>query len=90
MESRVASEGPAGDRLRGMRYSIAIAVAALGLGCQISPVVSTPEEGSRSSRYRDCKDAARAYCRDFRGASQEEMKKCVAEAAFKCTSGGSE
>jgi hypothetical protein len=71
-----------------MRLSIAIVVAALGVGCQISPTVAT-DEGRRASRYDDCRSAARAYCRDAVETPEEEMKQCVAKAAFNCTSGGS-
>jgi hypothetical protein len=66
---------------------ILIALAALSVGCQISPTV-TPDEGRRSSRYDDCRNAARAYCRDSVQAPEGEMSECVAKAAFTCTSGG--
>lgn len=83
MASNETTSGP----LRGLRLAIAVGVAALALGCQISPTVS-PDDGRRPSRYNDCRNAARAYCRDSVQASDADMKQCVAKAAFTCTSGG--
>ncbi len=87
MQGSIGSAGNWSGRLHGMKLAIAIGVAAVALGCQISPTV-TPDEGRRTSRYDDCRNAARAYCRDSVRAPEEEMKECVAKAAFTCTSGG--
>ena len=66
---------------------LAMALAVLApLGCEISPVVSAPEEPR--SRYSDCDRAARDYCEDFLGASRQDMDACVAEHRFKCVSSG--
>lgn len=56
------------------------------LACQISPVVSSPEE--RRSRYWDCDRAAREYCEHSIGASDPEMDACVAEYRYRCVSAG--
>jgi hypothetical protein len=56
------------------------------LGCEISPVVSAPEQ--EGSRYRDCERAARDYCKHSIKAGEDEMKACVAEHLFRCVSAG--
>ena len=72
-----------------MRKSVLIAavvgVCLVGLSCQISPVVTTPDEGS--GMYDDCRRASKDYCRDVVGASKEEMKACTSQATFECLSG---
>jgi hypothetical protein len=87
MRIGVGSAGATTGKLHGVRWPVAIALVALGLGCQISPTVA-PDEGRRTSRYEDCKSAARAYCRDAVDTAEEDMKQCIAKAAFQCTSGG--
>lgn len=54
------------------------------LACEISPVVSAPEEPG--SRYSDCDRAAREYCEDTLNTPDEEMDSCTAEYRFKCVS----
>ena len=69
-----------------MRILIPI-VALLGLGCQLSPVVTTPEPGSGSSRYDDCRRASRDYCRDVLEVESDERDKCVAKRVYACIAG---
>lgn len=61
-------------------------LALVALGCQISPVITDPEQGG-SGRYDDCRRAARNYCRDVMGAIEDEMQRCVSEHVFRCVSG---
>jgi hypothetical protein len=65
--------------------SILMAMVCLAvLACEISPVVSAPEDPG--SRYSDCDRAAREYCEDTLKTSDAEMDSCVAEYRFKCVS----
>jgi hypothetical protein len=61
------------------------ALAALALGCEISPVVTPPD--LPSSRYRDCEHASEAYCEHVVASGASDLEKCVAEYTLKCVSG---
>ncbi len=63
-----------------------LAMALLALGCTISPVVSDPMSRS-SDRYSECRRAAKDYCREVVNSPSNEMDRCVADHAFRCTSG---
>ncbi len=64
-----------------------ICLAAVGLSCSISPVVTEPMRGE-DSRYRDCRRASRDYCEDVIGAaSGEDSRSCVAKHTFECVAG---
>lgn len=71
-----------------MRWLMITLPMVAALGCQISPVVSEPAE--QSSRYDDCRRAARDYCRDVVGVDETDRKRCVSEAAFECMTGKSD
>ena len=58
----------------------------LALGCQLSPVVTTPGDAG-SSRYGDCRRASRDYCEHVLAVSADEKDKCVAERVFECLTG---
>ena len=58
---------------------------SLALGCEISPVVTSPMD-SPGMRYGDCERAAEEYCEHSIKASEREMEACVAEHRFKCLS----
>jgi hypothetical protein len=68
-----------------MKYCL-LAIAFLALGCTISPVVSDPRERS-SEVYSDCRRAAKDYCREVVNAPSNEVDRCVADYAYRCTSG---
>ncbi len=72
-----------------MRKTVLIAAVVgfslVGLSCQISPIVTTPDDGG--GMYGDCRRASRDYCRDVVGAGKEEMKACTSQATFECLSG---
>ena len=70
----------------GMKYLL-ISAALLLASCQISPVIQTPMEGP-GERYRDCRRAARDYCRDVAQVAEEDQKRCISEATFECVSEG--
>jgi hypothetical protein len=57
------------------------------LGCTISPVVSDPRPHG-TDRYAECRRAAKDYCREVVNSPSAEMDRCVADHAFRCTSGG--
>ena len=57
------------------------------LGCEISPVVSTPMDAP-GVRYSDCERAAEEYCEYKVRAASAEMDACVAEHRFECVSSG--
>ena len=69
-----------------MRALVVAVVCLAAIGCEISPVVSTPEP--TGSRYSDCERAALAYCEDVIRARGAEMDACVAEHVYKCVSSG--
>ncbi len=67
-----------------MARLLILALAAVGLSCSISPVVTEGFDGG-DSRYRDCRRAARDYCTDVVGAvSGDDQKHCVAKHAYEC------
>lgn len=67
-----------------MARLLILALAAAGLSCSISPVVTEPFDGG-DSRYRDCRRAARDYCKDVVGAiSGDDERRCVAEHTYEC------
>lgn len=57
------------------------------LGCEISPVVTSPSDAP-GVRYSDCDRAAEEYCEHSVKAPSREMDACVAESRFKCLSSG--
>ena len=65
-----------------------VALPVLG-ACEISPVVSgVPDDGRASSaRYDDCRRVSRDYCKDVVGASDQELRSCVADKTYRCVSG---
>ena len=70
---------------RGMKLFIA-ALAALMVGCTLSPVVTTP--GAESDDFfHACRRASRDYCQDALDTPPSELDKCVAEATYACLSG---
>jgi hypothetical protein len=64
-----------------------LALGLLSLGCTISPVVTDPMP-RHGDRYAECRRAAKEYCREVVNAPSNEMDRCVADHAFRCTSGG--
>jgi hypothetical protein len=65
---------------------LALLAALAGAGCQLSPVITTPEP-RQSDRYDDCRRAAEEYCHHARKAPESEMDRCVADAVYSCVSG---
>ena len=64
-----------------------IVLAAVGLSCSISPVVTEPM-GRGDNRYSDCRRASRDYCENVIGtAGGEDSRSCVAKHTFECVSG---
>lgn len=84
MASRESS--PAGTFGR-MKSLLVVAAALVTLSCHISPVVTDPGGGWEDSRYSSCRRAAADYCRHALDTPESEMKACVAERAYQCTSG---
>jgi hypothetical protein len=68
--------------------TLVLLVSLLGFACQLSPVITVPEEPTGGHHYDDCRQAARAYCRDVLEVSHAEMKHCVAKSTYECLSGG--
>jgi hypothetical protein len=69
-----------------MRALVVAVVCLAAIGCEISPVVSSPEP--TGSRYSDCERAALAYCEDVIRARGTEMDACIAEHVYECVSSG--
>ena len=65
-----------------------VSLAVVGLGCEISPVVTDPAGPRESDRYSECRRASREYCREVVEPADEDMKRCVAEAVYNCVTGG--
>jgi len=70
-----------------MKHTL-LAIALCAAGCTISPVVTDPT-ARHSDRYSDCRRAAKEYCREVVNPSDDDEDRCVAEHAYRCTSGGS-
>ncbi len=69
-----------------LRYAVLL-LAVFSAACTISPVLT--EGGDQGGgRYKECRRAARDYCEDAVRAADDEMKKCVAEATYRCVLGG--
>jgi hypothetical protein len=62
-----------------------LATAVLGLGCEISPVVSAQEPPS--GRFPDCERAAQSYCEFVIEAKARDMERCVADHLYQCIAG---
>lgn len=61
-----------------------LALCLPALGCEIAPVVSTPE--LPNTRYEDCRRAADDYCTYVVRPRVDEMQHCVAQHAYQCVS----
>ena len=61
-----------------------LSVCLLALGCEIAPIVSTPD--NPSTHYDDCRRAADDYCEHVVVPRVDEMDRCVAQYAFECVS----
>ena len=57
------------------------------LGCEIAPIVSTPD--NPNSHYDDCRRAAEDYCEHVVVPRVDELDRCVAAHAFECVSAAS-
>ncbi|MEE9279048.1 MAG: hypothetical protein V3V67_02625 [Myxococcota bacterium] len=68
---------------------LVLASALVSLSCTISPVVTDPHESGSDSRYESCRRAARDFCKYSADTPESQMKSCVAQRAYECTSGSS-
>ena len=67
-----------------MKALLWLPVGLLALGCEIAPIVSTPD--TPGSHYDDCRRAAEDYCEHVVLPRVDEMDRCVATHAFECVS----
>ena len=66
-----------------------IVILATGLAaCTFSPVIGDGNLGA-GDRYGTCRRAARDVCK-YRESSEDERKRCVAQATYSCVTGGAE
>ena len=65
---------------------LAISATVLLAACSISPVISEPGSGG-GDRYSDCRRVSRDYCRDVEMVSDEDRRRCVSDATYKCVTG---
>lgn len=69
-----------------MRTALLLLLAPLAAGCEIAPVVTTPDPPS--TRYVDCERAADDYCEHVVEPRDRDMDRCVAEYKYKCVAQG--
>jgi hypothetical protein len=81
------------ERAMGARTALArirgwIALVSLGASaCSITPVVGEMPIPS-GDRYNQCRLAASDYCKDVKGAEDEELDRCISRATYECVAGG--
>ena len=68
-----------------MKYFVISAALLFCASCSISPVISEPYAGD--GRYSSCRRVARDFCRAVEQVSQEDERRCVSEATYRCVSG---
>ena len=72
-----------------MTRFLVLASALVSLSCSISPVVTDPHNSGSDSRYESCRRAARDFCKYALDTPESQIKSCVAQRAYECTSGSS-
>ncbi len=70
-----------------MTRLLVLASALVFLSCTFTPVVTDPREFGNDSRYESCRTAARDFCKYALDTPESQMKSCVAQRAYECTSG---